>query len=421
MVHLHVHSVFSLLDGMATPEEYAKRAFEYRHPALAITDHGRLSGIWENQQACKKYGIKPIIGIEMYITDELETFEPLDAKRIRQKNSHLILLASNKEGYQNLLKLNYMSMKDEKHFYYVPRTTIQELFDNNGGIFVGTGCFAGSISTVLRKGEDEKAEKVFSTLFDVFKSRLYIEVQLNELNHKIDELEFGQRSYNDFVLTLGKKYGVPVVLTGDVHYLEKGQDKLQTLAIAIRDKTTIDNLKFEFESKELYYHDTKDFLDFNERFGYNYPKENIMEWLKNSEYIAEKCNYQIPEREKMYLPKISADDDRTLIEHGKKGLEARFNTSWDNIPTEYRKRLEMELEIIIRKGFASYFLIVDEITQFSIKEDIYGRIGRGSVGGSLLAYALGIHNLDPIKHGLLFQRFISDQRCPDLILDYFCE
>jgi DNA polymerase-3 subunit alpha len=286
---------------------------------------------------------------------------------------------------------------------------------------VGTGCFANPVISALRKGEVEKAEKVFNTLLDIFKDRFYIEVQLNELNHKVDELNEGQKTANNFMVGLGKKYGVPVVLTGDVHYLEKGHDKLQTLAIAIRDKTTIDNLQFEFESKELYYHDTKDFLDFNERFGYNYPKESIMEWLKNSEYIAEKCNYQIPEREKMYLPKISTDDDKTLIEHGKKGLEARFNTSWDNIPTEYRKRLEMELEIIIRKGFASYFLIVDEITQFSIKEDIYGRIGRGSVGGSLLAYALGVHNLDPIKYGLLFERFISEQRCPDLVLDYFYE
>jgi DNA polymerase-3 subunit alpha len=412
----------SRLDAISSVEDYAKRAYEFRHPALAVTDHGRLSAIWENQIACRKYGIKPIIGVEMYIADELETFEAVEGKRTRTKNSHLILLASNKEGYQNLLKLNYLSMYDEKHFYYSPRTTIEELISNRDGIIVGTGCIANPIITKLRQGQIEEAEKNFNALLNIFGSRLYVEVQLNELNRKIDELANGQKTANDFMVELANKHGVPVVLTGDVHYLEKGQDKLQTLAIAIRDKTTIDNLTFEFESKELYYHDVKDYIDFNERFGYNYSKDDIVQWCDNSDFIASKCNYQIPEREKIYLPKMTDDDDKELINKGKIGLVKRLGISkYEEIPVEYRKRLERELEIIIRKGFSSYFLIVEDITQFSTREDIYGRIGRGSVGGSLLAYSLGIHNLDPIHYGLLFERFLSESRSPDIVIDYFCE
>ena len=401
-------------------EDYAKRAYEFRHPALAVTDHGRLSAIWENQIACKKYGIKPIIGMEMYIADELETFEAVEGKRTRTKNSHLILLASNKEGYQNLLKLNYLSMHDEKHFYYSPRVSLCELLEHSKGIMLGTGCLANPIISSFRSGDEHKAKETFKSLLDIFKSNFYVELQLNELCKKIDTLESGQKSANLLMMELANKHGVPIVLTGDVHYLEKGQDKLQTLAIAIRDKTTIDNLTFEFESKELYYHDVKDYIDFNERFGYNYSKDEIVQWCDNSDFIASKCNYQIPEREKIYLPKMTDDDDKELINKGKAGLVKRLGISkYEEAPTEYRKRIERELEIIIRKGFSSYFLIVEDITQFSIREDIYGRIGRGSVGGSLLAYSLGIHNLDPIHYGLLFERFLSESRSPDIVIDYF--
>ena len=423
IVQLHIHNHFgSRLDAVGSVEDYAKRAFEYKHPALAVTDHGRLTAILENQKACQKYGIKPIIGVEMYVTDELESFDPVDEKRKRTRNSHVIILVKNKKGYENILKLNYMSMSDEKHFYYNPRITKQELFEHHDGLMVGTGCLANPFATLLRQGKAEEAEKELLSYYNIFKSSLYIEVQLNELTKRIDSLEFGQRSVNDFMVNVGKRYNIPVVLTGDVHYLDKGQDKLQTLAIAIRDKATIDNLQFELESRELYFHDTKDYLEFNERWGYGYTKDQIMEWLYNSEQVAAQCNFLIPQREKIFLPKMTADDDKALIEKGKIGLAKRFKAeNYSEVPVEYRKRLERELEIIIRKGFSSYFLIVEDITQFSIKEDIYGRIGRGSVGGSLLAYSLGIHNLDPIHYGLFFERFLSESRSPDLVVDYFCE
>jgi DNA polymerase-3 subunit alpha len=407
---------------MASPQEYAERAAQFHHPALAVTDHGRLSAIWENQQACKKVGIKPIIGIELYLADELETLDAVTQKRIRGRSHHLILLAKNEKGYKNLLKLNYISMKDEQHFYYLPRVLKEELFEHSEGLMLGTGCFGNPFLELARKGEMKALDEYFGSYYEVFKNNMYVEVQINELTNEVDRLKQGQLTANKIMMALASKYNLPIVLTGDVHYLEKGHEKHQDLAIAIRDKVSIDKLGFRLEARNLYFHDEKDYFTFNEEYKYGYAQDDIRTWLKNSEMIAEQCNYQIPERERMYLPTVTENDDAELIKKGRAGLVKRFGLrGYEEVPEEYRKRLERELEVVIRKGFSSYLLIVEDITQFSIREKIYGRMGRGSVGGSLLAYSLGIHNLDPIKYGLLFERFLSDSRSPDKVLDYFCE
>lgn len=399
---LHTHNyIGSLLDSMASPEDYAKRAAEFGHVAVATTDHGRANAIYEHQQQCLKHGIKPIIGVELYINDQLEYI--VDGKRKRNKNNHLVILVKNKKGYENFLYLNWLSMKDATHFYYVPRITTKELLDHSEGLILGTACMANPFVS---------SEELFKEFIETFKEDLYVEIQLNEIPE--------QKNVNEIMMFYADKYGAPKVITGDVHYLEKGQSELQTLAIAIRDKTTIDNIKFELEGKELFYHDIGDYIDFNERFKFEYKKSDVLSWCRNSTDISNKVDFLIPEKTKLLLPKMTDNDDRELIRKGKTGLEERFECDYKDIPKEYRKQLEKELELIIRKGFSSYFLIVDDITQFSIRENIYGRIGRGSVGGSLLAYALRIHNLDPIKRGLLFERFMSDQRNPDLMLDYFC-
>jgi DNA polymerase III subunit alpha len=416
---LHIHShVGSRLDAIGSPGDYAQRAMELGHPALAVTDHGRISGIWEHQVQCLKYGVKPLLGVEAYVSPKLEVFDEKE-KRQRTKTQHVILLVKDKVGYNNLLRLNYISMSDTKHFYYSPRITLQELFDNKGGLVIGSGCMANPIARHLlseTNGYEGEylAEKLYERYVLEFGDNFYTEIQLNELEE--------QKIVNEFMIRMANKHGVPIVITGDVHYLEPGQDKLQTLAIAIRDKTTIDKLKFELESKHLYYHDVKDYLEFNKKFEFNYSENDIISWCNNTMDVADKCNFLIPERNKIFLPKMSDNDEALLIKKGKEGLMNRVGaTEWKEVPKEYQKQLSKELEIIIRKGFASYFLIVEDITQFSIKEKIYGRIGRGSVGGSLLAYALGIHNLDPIKRGLLFERFMSESRSPDLVINYFEE
>jgi DNA polymerase-3 subunit alpha len=395
---------------MAGPEDYAQRAMELDHPALAATDHGRISSFWEHQKQCISYGIKPIFGLEAYLTNQLELLDE-KGKRKRGKTQHIIILVKNKVGYNNLLKLNYLSMSNTKHFYYSPRILLRELVEHRNGLIIGTACMNNPITKLVFEEKEDVAEKLFIKMTEAFGENFYTEIQINELEE--------QKIANEFMIRMAIKYGVPLVITGDVHYLEPGQDKLQTLAIAIRDKVTIDTIKFELESKHLFYHDINNYIEFNKTFGFNYQEKDILSWCNNSLDIANKCDFLIPERKKIFLPKVSDNDDALLIKKGKEGLAERFEVDdYKDVPKEYQKRLAFELEIIIRKGFSSYFLIVDDITQFSIRERIYGRFGRGSVGGSLLAYALGIHNLDPIKRGLLFERFMSESRSPDLVIDY---
>lgn len=359
---LHIHTHFSNLDGIGKSEQYAERAYKLGHKSLAITDHGKMTGLFYHQQACKKYGIKPILGVEAYINNNLVEYNEKE-KRIRGKNSHIILLARNEVGFKNLLKLNYLSMSDDSHFYYTNRITEDELFEYSEGIIVGTACMQSRWGQLIRAGKIDEAEELFQKYEHHFGENFYAEVQLNELTSQIDEAEEGQKTVNDYMIQFAQKYNVPVVVTGDVHYLESGEDQLQTLSIAIRDKATIDNLNFEIESKHLYYHDEEDYIEFNEKFGYGYSNDKIIEWANNAAYIGSLCEYEIPERRKMYIPQISENDDEALIRKATTKLKEKFN---GNIPEEYNKRLKKELEVMIRKGFSSYILLLEDIIKYVI-------------------------------------------------------
>lgn len=370
---LHLHTHFSALDGIGKSEQYAERAYKLGHKALAITDHGKMTGIYHHQEACKKYGIKPIIGVEAYLNNDLvEKNEK--GKRIRGKNSHIILLAKNEIGYKNILKLNYLSMKDEDHFYYTNRITEQELFENSEGVIVGSGCMASNWGRLIRSGNIEQAEELFKKYVNHFGENFYAEVQLNELNYEMDEAPEGQKTINDYMIEWANKYNVPIVLTGDVHYLEKGQNQLQTLSIAIRNKSTIDNLTFEIESKNLYYHDEEDYIDFNKEFGYDYDPNDIIQWANNSVKIADMCDYQIPERRKIYLPSLYENDDEMLVRKAREGLDNKFN---GNPPDKYKKQLRHELEVMIRKGFSSYILILEDMINYVVDNGYAVGAGRG--------------------------------------------
>ena len=420
MVHLHLHSALgSKLDGVSSSFDYVKKAQQLNHSAIATTDHGHLSNLWQHQQACLKGGIKPILGVEMYIAPELVHL--VDDKRKRTKDQHIILLVQNKTGYKNLLRLNYMSMSDDTHFYYSPRITSQELFEHSEGLLCGTACFGSPFSQLLRAGNDTEADDLFTQYLDVFKDRFYAEVQINELIGPIDRYEEGQKSYNNWIINKAKEHGVPVVLTGDVHYAEKGQDKLQTLSIAIRDKSTIDKITFELESKNLFYLNETDFLKFNDDFGYGYPESLVHSWLNNTDFIASKVDFKIPERTKMILPNISDDDELLLIQKSKEGLSNYFKKPFDECPIEYRKRLGTELSVIIRKGFCNYLLILEDIFRFAKEKEISHGPGRGSASGSLVVFCLGITTIDPIKFGLLFERFLNQTRSVDAVYSYFEE
>ena len=353
---------------------------------------------------------------EFYLADELETYDE-KGKRLREKNGHIILLAANEKGYKNLLKLNYLSNSDASHFYYSPRITQEELFENSEGVVCGTACMASPFAKLIKNGQTDRVSKLMRLYQQIFKERFFAEIQLNEIDN-VDGTEKGQFSINESIIEVADLLGIRVVITGDVHYLEKGQDKLQTLSIAIRDKTTIDNLSFELESKNLYYHDVKDFIDFNERWNYNYKKSQIIEWCHNSVEIANMCNYMIPKRNKIYLPSISTDDNSLMIRKAQEGLNNLFE---GNPPKEYKQRLAKELEIIIRKGFASYVMILEDAFRFVEDKGYYRGPARGSAAGSLALYCLGITTIDPIKYGLFFERFMSEERSIDMVYDYFAK
>lgn len=421
---LHIHTNYSQLDGIGSSEQYAEKALQLNHKALAITDHGKLNGIYEHQLACLNVGVKPLIGCEMYLQDNLEVIENngKKEKRIRTKNNHIIILVKNDIGYKNLLKLNYLSNKDTKHFYYSPRITTSELFENSEGLIIGTACMAGPFGRLMIEGKEKECDLLFKKYIQCFGENMFVEIQLNEIFNTIGEANAGQKTINNKLIQLANKFGIPLVITGDVHYLNPGQDKIQTLAIAIRNKNTIDNLTFELESKHLYYHDTEDYIKFNEMWNYGYKKSDIIEWCNNSVHIADKCNFLIPERTKMHLPKITEDDDAFLVKEARKGLQQRLKVSnWSDVPKEYKDRLNVELEIILRKGLSSYINILQDIFNFVKVNGYYRGVGRGSGAGSLVLYVLDITTIDPIKYDLLFERFLSAQRAPDCVCDYFCK
>lgn len=421
-VQLHIHSnLGSPLDGVGSIDDYAQKAKSLGHPALSITEHGKMSSIYELYTSCKKYGIKPIYGVEAYVTDELVTMNS-KGKRERTKSYHINLYAKNKEGYNNLLKLNYISMSNEEHFYYNNRVLLQEIFEHKSGLMITSGCFNSPINVRIRNGDLEEAKKVFDEIYNHFGNDFYGEVQLNEFS-KANSDDGMQEIINSYIIQWSKEKGMDIIVTGDVHYLNPGEDKIQTLSIAIRNKQTINNMNFEIESKNLYYHDVNDYIKFNKDFSYGYKESDIIEWAENTVKFANKIEDNIiTERNRIHLPKMTEDDDKEIVKIATQKLAIKFNKeTFKEIPKEYQDRLKHELEIFIRKGFSSYMLLLEDVFNYVKNNNLYYGPARGSAGGSLVAYALGVTSIDPIKYGLLFERFLSEQRTPDYVYNYFGE
>ena len=416
-LHLHTH-LGSNLDGVSDPFDYAKLAKQKGHKALAVTDHGKMNAFFKHQQACLAEGIKPIFGVEAYVEFELERIDEKTGKRTRNENMHLILLAKNEIGYKNLLKLNYLSMSDEKHFYYRNHILIKEIFENKEGLIIGSGCGNSPFNKLFRNGDEEKADKLYKMFVDEFGDDFYTELHISELTSE----DYDQKAINEFELRMAKKYNRMIVLAGDVHYDLPGKDQVQNLAIAIRNKETIENLSFQIESKNLFYHDINDYKKFNKEWNYGYTDEQIEEWCDNTNKIADKINFLIPERSKIILPSISEDDDDLLIIKSKEGLSKRFKVNtFEECPEDYKERLLTELRVIIRKGMSSYIMVLEDIFRFADKESIMRGPGRGSASGSLVLYSLDLTTLDPIKYGLIFERFLSAERSPDVTYDWWSE
>ena len=414
MCHLHLHTDYSILDGSAKAEDYVEIAKEYKHPAMAITDHGNMSGTFKFFNKCKEAEIKPIIGMEAYINNNIGKFE---TKKEEGKNGHLIILVKNEQGYRNINKLTYKSFTEG--YYRRGRITADWLFDNKEGLIVGTACIGSIFGRLMFEKKREEADKLFKRFVDEFGDDFYAELQMSK--------DKEQKWYNDFLIKLAKKYKVRIVLTNDVHYVKKEDNRLQDVIVAIFQKSVVKENSF-MHSEELHYVSSEYFHWANKEYNYGYSEEFINECIDNTLVIANKCNFEFETNVDKYpryepaqevIDYFKTDNTEEIIyklayaklnqklrEYQKNGI-VEVN---DEVIKKYRERLEYELGVIKDKNVLDYFLVNWELIKFCEKEDIMHGVGRGSAAGSLLSYCLGITKIDPLRFNLFFERFLNPTR-----------
>jgi DNA polymerase-3 subunit alpha len=395
-VHLHVHSEYSLLDGVPSISELIKKAKELKMSALALTDHGNLFGIIEFYENAINEGIKPIIGMEAYVAVNSRTQKPL--KEDENSYYHLTILAKDDEGLKNLFKLSTHAYLEG--FYTRPRIDKELLEKYSKGLIILSGCPKSEISQNILVDNYENTKKIIGWFYEIFKDDFYFEIQ----DVGIEE----NKKINRELLEISKKLNIKVVATNDVHYLNKEDYIIQDILLAIHTKTRLDDPKrFKINTREIY---MKSPIEMYELFkGYEFALKNTLE-------IAEKCGYYniSLDPNNLKLPKL--EQNLSLRELAYKGLKEKMG----EIPEVYKQRLELELETIEKLGFEGYFLIVYDIVNFAKKNNIPVGPGRGSAAGSLVLYALDVTKIDPIKYNLLFERFLNPERIspPDVDLDF---
>jgi len=421
-VHLHLHSHYSLLDGAIKIPDLAQKAKEYGYKAVALTDHGNIFGAIEFYQEMKKVGVKPIIGIEAYFTNNrFEKKGEGSDSILADKNYHLILHAKDKQGFKNLMKLS--SLAYTEGFYYKPRIDWELLEKYHEGLICQTACLKGFIPHLLAKGKFDEAYQYGKRLKDIFGEDLYFEIQINGLEE--------QEEANKGIIELAKKLGVKIVATNDSHYLNPEDRDAHDVIKALQMKLTLKELKEKGKAFKVGgLHFTRPEEMYEKFKGYE-------EALKNTMEIAEKCNVEIETAEtrgylfpKYQIPGLDREaTEEEKVEYFEKlareGLEKRLESMKTLSPAkykEYKERLEYEINIIKQMGFPEYFLIVQDFINFAKKNGIPTGPGRGSAAGSLVAYALGITDVDPLQHGLIFERFLNPERIsmPDIDVD-FCQ
>ena len=402
-VHLHVHSEFSLLDGANRIKDLPVRAKELGMDAIAITDHGVMFGVIDFYKACLANGVKPIIGCEVYVAPRTRfDKEP----NIDNKYNHLILLAKNNDGYKNLSKLVSLGFIDG--YYYKPRIDKELLEKYHDGLICCSACLAGEISQAILKGDMQKAEESAMWFKNLFGEDYYLEVQANSLREQL--------LVNQQLISMSKKLNIPLVATNDSHYLRKEDYYNHEVLLCVQTgKRMTDEDRMSFSTNDYY---IKSPEEMEEYFS------NIPEVLENTVKIADKCNvtfdfghtilpnYDVPEEFEThydYLRKLSSD-----------GMIQRYG---NDIPKEIRDREEYELSVIKKMGYVDYFLIVWDYINWAKSHGIPVGPGRGSGAGSIVAYSIGITDIDPIKYSLIFERFLNPERIsmPDFDVDFCYE
>lgn len=402
-VHLHVHTEYSLLDGVCRLGRLCAVAKERGQNAIAITDHGNLFGAVDFYKAAKKEGIKPIIGCEVYVASRsrFDKVHGVDSDR-----HHLILLCKNETGYKNLTKMVSKAWVDG--FYTKPRIDRELIEQYHEGLVCLSACLAGEIPKLIMSGDLPSAEKTALWYENIFgKGNYYLELQ----NHGIPE----QAKVNDALIKISNHTGIPLVCTNDVHFIDPEDAKTQKVLICIAtNKTVNDENALEFDS-DRFYLKTED--EMCELFDY------VPEAIENTQKIADMCNFDF-EFGKTKLPNFNVPDGISHFDYMRnicyKGLLERYG---ENPKDEYVQRLEYELSVIKDMGYIDYFLIVADFISYAKNHGIPVGPGRGSGAGSICAYCMGITNVDPIKYNLIFERFLNPERVsmPDIDVDFCYE
>lgn len=402
-VHLHLHTEYSLLDGATRIDKLFKSCKEKGMDTVAITDHGNMFGTLYFAEEAKKAGIKAIIGCEMYVCDDyLE-------KTGKQSYDHLILLCKNKKGYKNLIKLDSIAYVDG--FHYKPRIDYKTLKTHSEGLICLSACLAGRVSKNLLDNDYESAKKTALMLADIFKDDFYLEIQ----DHGLEE----QKRINPFLIKLSKELNIPLVATNDVHYLEREDAEMQDVIMCISMKTTIDDpTRLKMESDQSY---LKSPEEMKALFSH------IPEAIENTVKVADKITEEVfnltkkgePIRDESLIPKYVPEDGSTSVEYLKRLAEEGLKKRYEVITPEIRERFDYEFDVISSMGFCDYYLIVWDFINYAKSVGIPVGAGRGSGVSSIIAYSVGITDVEPLKYQLIFERFLNRERVsmPDFDVD----
>ena len=400
--HLHVHTEYSLLDGAGKIKDLVQRAKELGMDSLAITDHGVMFGVIDFHRECKKQGIHPVIGCEVYTA----------ARKMENKESdkdkhqgHLILLAENEEGYRNLCRI--VSLGFTKGFYYKPRIDKDVLRENSSGIIALSACLAGKVQSSLLNRDYDGAKREALELYEIFgEDHFYLELQDQGLEE--------EARINPQLARLSEETGIPMVCTNDVHYVNREDAEAHDILLAIQTATSIDDEdRMRFPNDQFYLKSEEEMREIFKVF----PQA-----LDNTEKIAKRCKvdftfgeYHIPE----FISPDGKSNERYLRELCREGLAKRYG----GVSDELKERLDYEIEVIESMGYVEYFLIVWDFINYAKEHGIMVGPGRGSAAGSLVAYCLRITDIDPIKYNLIFERFLNPERVsmPDIDIDFCIE
>ena len=409
-VHLHVHTQYSLLDGTIRIDDLLKKAKEHHMPAVAMTDHGNMFGAIDFYQHAYRHGIKPIIGSELYVAPRSR--HEKSSQGISETSRHLVVLVKNMQGYKNLLKLSSAGYLEG--YYYRPRVDKELLRQHHEGLIAMSACLHGEIADHILKGNPAEALKAAEEYRDIFGAEnFYLEIMENQLPE--------QKIANEGLMDISRKLSIPLVATNDCHYLNQADAEAHEILLCIQTGKTIeDPNRMKFQSDQFFFRTPE---QMQALFSY------CPQAIENTIVIAEKCNLTM-EFGKFYLPHFKLDNDQSLDEYlvkiAKEGLDRLapiVNPAGESeVTRNYEKRLTEELAMIKSMGFAGYFLIVADFVNYAKEQKIPVGPGRGSAAGSLVAYATGITNIDPIRYGLFFERFLNPDRksMPDIDID-FCQ